>query len=350
MLSSKSYADIYADIRSAIDFCHRDGSLKRHVAANPGHYIHKDQNLVPLLQDLRFSGKKTFIVTNSFWDYTNIVMNYLIHDKVGAAKDLTWLDLFEVVVTGSAKPKFFQESQSIFQVDTASGCLLNTDEGNPMVDLDADSMENESSVMPAGKVFQGGNYHILNRMLGIHDVSGSSILYVGDHIYGDILKSKKTLGWRTMLVVPEMDHEIAVLNQSMGLAEELFRMRKRRDAVEDEVQRIQWKLAQVREGLAGGNAPLPEDEDEWRDQVKRLEREYAELRKGHSAKLSDFHAQFHAIWGQLLKTGYQNSRFSSQIERFACLYTSHVGNLRYYSPNKSYRGLQDEMPHDMAIN
>ena len=64
MLSSKSYADIYADIRSAIDFCHRDGSLKRHVAANPGHYIHKDQNLVPLLQDLRFSGKKTFIVTN----------------------------------------------------------------------------------------------------------------------------------------------------------------------------------------------------------------------------------------------------------------------------------------------
>jgi hypothetical protein len=48
-----------------------------------------------------------------------------------------------------------------------------------------------------------------------------------------------------------------------------------------------------------------------------------------------------------MKTGYQNSQFASQVARFACLYSSHVGNLRFYSPNKSYRALQDEMPHDV---
>ena len=50
-----------------------------------------------------------------------------------------------------------------------------------------------------------------------------------------------------------------------------------------------------------------------------------------------------------MKTGYQNSRFANQIGRFACLYTSHVGNLAYYSPNKSYRALQDELPHNALL-
>ncbi len=36
------------------------------------------------------------------------------------------------------------------------------------------------------------------------------MLYVGDHIYGDILRSKKTLGWRTMLVVPELESELRI--------------------------------------------------------------------------------------------------------------------------------------------
>ena len=34
------------------------------------------------------------------------------------------------------------------------------------------------------------------------------VLYVGDHIYGDVLRSKKALGWRTMLVIPELETEL----------------------------------------------------------------------------------------------------------------------------------------------
>lgn len=42
------------------------------------------------------------------------------------------------------------------------------------------------------------------------NVKGKDILYVGDHIYGDILKSKKRQGWRTFLVVPELTKELQV--------------------------------------------------------------------------------------------------------------------------------------------
>ena len=37
------------------------------------------------------------------------------------------------------------------------------------------------------------------------------VLYVGDPIFADVLRSKKALGWRTLLVVPELDSELEVL-------------------------------------------------------------------------------------------------------------------------------------------
>jgi hypothetical protein len=39
---------------------------------------HQDPHLVSLLQLYRQSGRKLFLATNSLWDYTNVVMNYLI--------------------------------------------------------------------------------------------------------------------------------------------------------------------------------------------------------------------------------------------------------------------------------
>lgn len=57
------------------------------------------------------------------------------------------------------------------------------------------------SLMP-----QGGTSKHLHAMLKV--TSGSQVLYVGDHIYGDILRSKKQIGWRTMLVIPELAVEL----------------------------------------------------------------------------------------------------------------------------------------------
>jgi len=41
-------------------------------------------------------------------------------------------------------------------------------------------------------------------------VKGEDIPCVGDHIFGDILESKKRQGWRTFLVVPELPRELRV--------------------------------------------------------------------------------------------------------------------------------------------
>jgi predicted HAD superfamily phosphohydrolase YqeG len=67
------------------------------------------------------------------------------------------------------------------------------------------------------QVFQGGNWRHLLDML--ETASGDNVLYVGDHMYSDILRSKRSLGWRTCLVIPELAEEVRELQSNRGLDE-----------------------------------------------------------------------------------------------------------------------------------
>lgn len=58
-----------------------------------------------------------------------------------------------------------------------------------------------------------GSSDVVCDLLG---VKGKDILYMGDHIFGDILKSKKRQGWRTFLVVPELARELQVWTEKSG--------------------------------------------------------------------------------------------------------------------------------------
>ena len=56
--------------------------------------------LKPLLEMLRGSGRKLFLATNSLWDYTHIIMNYLLTGRVGADRNEDWLEYFDAVICG----------------------------------------------------------------------------------------------------------------------------------------------------------------------------------------------------------------------------------------------------------
>lgn len=59
-----------------------------------------------------------------------------------------------------------------------------------------------------------GNCDVFTELMG---AKGKDVLYVGDHIFGDILKSKKIRGWRTFLVVPELVQELHVWTEKCSL-------------------------------------------------------------------------------------------------------------------------------------
>jgi len=62
----------------------------------------------------------------------------------------------------------------------------------------------------------------------------------------------------------------------------------------------------------------------------------------------DVELGFNPFWGLMFKEGNENSRFGSQVEQYACLYTSRVSNFLYLSPMQYLRAQRDRMPHEMA--
>ena len=98
-LDGKTYQEIYRQVRECVDLCHRDGVIKDEVARNPADYIVLDKGLVPMLKSYRESGVKVFLLTNSYWEYTSVAMNYLYHGKkVDEETKLNneWLELFDL--------------------------------------------------------------------------------------------------------------------------------------------------------------------------------------------------------------------------------------------------------------
>jgi 5'-nucleotidase len=326
-LINKNYYELYLDVRKCIDLCHRDGSIKHKVSENPGKYISKDKHLVSILKDLKSSGRKTFIVTNSLWDYTNIVMSYLC-SNVKNDNDHEWVSFFDLVITGSQKPSFFMSKNQIYEVDLKSCHLKNTDIVNIM------KKENNDP-----KVFQGGHFKLLYDMLKIK--TGSEILYIGDHIYGDILRSKKEIGWRTMLVIEELEKEI-IATQSLKAQYTLCdTLNEKRVLLENEFERLQ--ITERENTIKKGT----QKDDSLDKKIKKVGYDLLKTREQEKKEIRNYHLGLHPIWGELMKTGRQNSRFAAQVETYACLYTSKLTNLIHYGPHKNFRAVRDFMPHDL---
>lgn len=65
--------------------------------------------------------------------------------------------------------------------------------------------------------------------------SGDDLLYVGDHIFADILRSKRSLGWRTCLIVPELQSEVSVFQQMDAERQELMDLKRKQYRLENEL-------------------------------------------------------------------------------------------------------------------
>lgn len=317
------YQQLFDDIRECIDEAHRDGSIVDVIARDLPRFVERDPLLAPTLHKLRSAGKKLFLLTNSRWAYTDNMMKYLLH---GALPEYaSWRQYFDVVSVAAGKPTFFTEKRPFLE-RTVDG---PTESVNPAYALER------------GRVYEQGNLRDFERMIRAY---GDAIVYVGDHIFGDILRSKKDSSWRTVLVVQEMDWEmeaVARTHEDVALVDSLAR---RRDMLEDElrVQQNRYRAA-TRKGKL--------DEGAAAEARKAIEGLKATLRaqevRGREVS-QQVQKVFHPYWGSLFKQGVELSSFGDQVEHYACLYTSRVSNLSNYSPMHYFRSPRDLMPHEMG--
>uniref|UniRef100_A0A3P8WHT1 5'-nucleotidase, cytosolic II, like 1 n=1 Tax=Cynoglossus semilaevis TaxID=244447 RepID=A0A3P8WHT1_CYNSE len=186
----------------------------------------------------------------------------------GAEKQ-SWRSFFDLIVVDTRKPLFFGEGTVLRQVDTHTGKLrIGTYVGD----------------LQNGTVYSGGSSDIVTDLL---NVKGKDILYVGDHIFGDILKSKKRQGWKTFLVVPELTKELCVWEDKKSKRKYFYSLAL--FIYCPDISTIQKRM-------------------------RKMDTAYGQM-------------------GSLLRSGARQTLFASQLMRYADLYSSTCSNLLHYPFN-----------------
>jgi 5'-nucleotidase len=318
------YGQLFSDIRESADISHQDGSILDAVLDDLPRYVDRDPGLGLLLHKFRSAGKRVFLVTNSGPDYSEAMMKYLLDD--GLDEYPSWKNYFDYICTASKKPGFFTEKAPFVDVET----------------------QKESREPTRGRVYTGGNIADLQRALGF---SGDEVLYVGDHIYGDVLRAKKESTWRTAMIIQEMDDELRVLREHALSFERADSLEQMRGAVQDELREHQGRLKKVERSL-NDHESGPE-KAAWdakrvrhRRSIDRLRAQLKDLDAERSALQDALDEAFHPFWGSVFKAGNEVSSFGSQVEQYAGLYTSRATNLAQYSPMHYFESPRDRMPHE----
>ncbi|MCY4643168.1 MAG: HAD-IG family 5'-nucleotidase [Bacteriovoracales bacterium] len=298
------YEEIARDVVEMIDLIHRDQSLKDHVAERMHQFFIQDKKIPLLLERLKHSGKTLFIVTDSDHIYAQKLLDFTMTPFLRDHSH--WMDLFDIVVTLAGKPQFFTAGKRFLKVDMESDQLVNI----------------EGKLAPG--IFRGGNSKDLQDYLNL---SSDEILYIGDHIYGDVVALKKVCGWRTALIVEEIDGEIENLKKGKGTLSKLNKLMAEKEKCEDEIDKMIDSDAEKKktESLFG--------------ELKKIDQKLKKI-------MDEYHAPFNPYWGELMRSDAEESLFAGQVAKYACIYMAKVSDLADVSSRKCFRPRRRPLPHD----
>jgi HAD superfamily 5'-nucleotidase-like hydrolase len=305
------YSVIADDVLYVLDESHRDGSLKDTVKKNLSHYILKEENVALGLEKYKRHGKKIFVLTNSDYFYTKLLLDYAINPFLKDHK--SWSELFELVITSAEKPRFFQGDSKFLKVNSADGTMTNL----------------YDKLSPG--MYQGGCASKFTKDL---DLQGDEILYIGDHIYGDILRLKKDCNWRTAMVIEELDTEIQRNKIAEPTNNEIELLMKKKEPLEDELTELMTLRFEK-------SAPVDEAK------VDELQKTTSEIDAHISQLIKKQQSLYNPYWGQLMRSGNEESYFAYQVDRYACVYMTKISDIFALSPRSYFRSPRKPLSHEI---
>ena len=314
--------------------------MKRVIKADLGDYIVADPELAPTLHKFRSSGKRLFLLTNSAWDYTDAVMT-LPARRRRCRPIPSWRNYFDIVIVAGAKPAFFTEQRPVPRARRRRAASRAQRTGRRSCAAASTRAATSSTSRRASAC------------------GGDRVLYIGDHIYGDMLRAKKSSVWRTAMVLQELedgaDRRSSATRSALERVEQLERQCVRLDS-EITYQQLLLKSLQQLARAAATAASRSRDAAPTVEAAKHeAKRRLDELRAALKAAADELGAPrdevdraFNPYWGAIFREGTENSRFGEQVEDYACVYTSRVSNFLAYSPLRYFRSPRDHMPHELV--
>jgi 5'-nucleotidase len=322
------YRELYQEVQRSLDLTHLEGELKREIMNHPGRFVDPDPELLTTLVDQRDAGKKLLLITNSEWHYTDTMLRWYFEEQLGWSG--RWSDLFDLVVVQARKPDFFLARAPMYEVIDAAGNL------RPL-------SPTERPDVAGGRYYYGGSAAAVEKALGLQ---GQDILYVGDHIFADVHASKRTVRWRTALVLRELEADIGAVDAFAPQTEVLAERMQQKMALEREINDLRLTHQRLTRGRPapglgeGDAASLEAGIADLRRQLVELDLLIAPLAE-ESARVP------HPRWGAILRAGVDKSHLARQIERYADIYLSRVSNLGIATPFAYFRPPRISLPHDL---
>jgi HAD superfamily 5'-nucleotidase-like hydrolase len=345
------YRDVWQVLGEVLEESHTQGELKSRIVAEPDRFVEPDPDLPLTLLDQREAGKKLLLVTNSDWTYTRAMMSYALEPFL--PDGVHWRELFHLVIVDADKPRFFSGRSPVYEVveedvgrraSTGAGAgavagAVDGEAGAGLVGLGpVPLLRRHRGLLERGKVYSGGDATLVERSLGL---AGAEMLYLGDHLFGDVHVTKEMLRWRTGLILRELEHEVRCLVDFQPTEAELARLMVEKTRLDREIALL--RLARLRRRRASGPVPvidhLPRRLQEATSRSLALDAVIAPLAEAAGRVANE-------TWGPLLRAGGDRSLFARQVERYADLYTSRVSNLLAETPYAYLRAIRTNLPHD----
>lgn len=304
-----TYSGIATDVLSSVDEVHANGSLKHYITEHMHDYVIRETNIATALKRYIRYGKKFFLLTNSEYQYTNQLLNYALTPFLDGE---SWHTLFEYIITLAYKPRFFYDNLRFLQINPKDGTMSNT----------------PGPIKPG--VYQGGNARTFTHDLAI---SGDEILYVGDHIYGDILRLKKDCNWRTALVIEELGDEIASQIKARPIEIKIARDMNAKKILE------QHNMALYSRSIAEGTK-------KYNKQISQLQNDISVIDHKITKLLQEEKKYYNLHWGRVFRAGAEETYFAYQVDRYACIYMEKFSDLIQQPPISYFRAHRRLLAHD----
>lgn len=304
------YNQIAKDTLKSVDSVHADGIMKNKICEDMDKYVIQDADVVKNLRRYQLYGKKFFILTNSDYYYTNKLLSHTINPFLDPG--MHWSDLFAYVITLARKPRFFYDDINFLTIDPLTRTMTNSI--NP----------------PAPGIYQGGSAKQFTTALGIRE---DEILYVGDHIYGDILRIKKDCNWRTALVVEELGAEIAAQTLAHPIERKIDNNMRKKERLEADYIHYNSQI------IEGTTNPNPKKQQKLQNRIRDLDKIITDL-------IQTEKKFYNPVWERIFRAGAEETFFAAQVERFACIYMEKLSDLLTYPPLTYFRARRRLLAHD----
>ena len=120
--------------------------------------------------------------------------------------------------------------------------------------------------------------------------AGEEILYVGDHLYADVLRSKRALGWRSCFIMPELPEEMRIFQTQLKLRNQLMELRKLREELSVYADLLNRELEK---------SNSDSEREEWEMKIANCVEDDMHVKEKLTDANREYHASFHPRWGQM---------------------------------------------------